>query len=86
MNTSDPHIAFDDRGWCDYCNEFEATIRAHWHTDQFGEAILRGKHLGRIIGLSSGLDGSCVAQAGGGEKLILAKIKKAVAKWLAKVK
>jgi N-acetyl sugar amidotransferase len=72
MDTSDPHIRFDARGWCDYCNNFEATIKPNWHTDARGEAELaqladkiradgKGKDFDCIIGLSGGLDSSYVA-------------------------
>ena len=72
MDTSDPNIVFDDRGWCDYCNNFYLTIRPIWHTDQKGEAALKvladkirqegkGKDFDCIIGLSGGLDSSYVA-------------------------
>lgn len=72
MDTSDPNIVFDDRGWCDYCNNFEATIRPNWLTDHRGEAALReladkirqegkGKDFDCIIGLSGGLDSSYAA-------------------------
>jgi N-acetyl sugar amidotransferase len=72
MDTSDPNIAFDERGWCDYCNNFESTIQPHWHTDQKGEDALKfladkirqegkGKDFDCIIGLSGGLDSSYVA-------------------------
>ena len=72
MDTSDPYIVFDERGWCDYCNNFESAIRPHWHTDQKGEDALKlladnirqegkGKDFDCIIGLSGGLDSSYVA-------------------------
>ena len=72
MDTSDPGIVFDMRGWCDYCNNFETTIRPNWHTDQRGEHALdqladkirsegKGKDFDCIIGLSGGLDSSYVA-------------------------
>ena len=72
MDTSDPNIAFDSRGWCDYCNNFESTIRPNWHTDERGAAELtrladaiRASATGRdfdcIIGLSGGLDSSYAA-------------------------
>jgi len=72
MDTSDPGIVFDMRGWCDYCNNFEMTIRPNWHTDQRGEYALdqladkirsegKGKDFDCIIGLSGGLDSSYVA-------------------------
>lgn len=71
MDTSDPNIVFDDRNWCAYCNNFEAAIQPHWHTDQNGEKSLKllankirqegkGKDFDCIIGLSGGLDSSYV--------------------------
>lgn len=72
MDTSDPHITFDARGWCDYCNNFELTISPNWHTDQKGEEGIKlladkiryegkGKDFDCIIGLSGGLDSSYLA-------------------------
>lgn len=72
MDTSDPYIKFDERGWCDYCNNFESNIRPDWHTDARGEQALeliasriressKGKDFDCIIGLSGGLDSSYAA-------------------------
>lgn len=72
MDTSDPNIIFDERGWCDYCNNFESTIQPNWHTDRTGEKALellackirqegKGKDFDCIIGLSGGLDSSYAA-------------------------
>lgn len=72
MDTSDPNITFDERGWCDYCNNFEQTIKPNWHTDARGAAELaqlaekikadgKGKDFDCIIGLSGGLDSSYAA-------------------------
>lgn len=69
MDTSDPNITFDDRGWCDYCNNFHKTILPNWHTDESGESELmqiaekikkagKGRDFDCIIGLSGGLDSS----------------------------
>ena len=69
MDTTDPNITFDGRGWCDYCNNFHATIKPQWHTDERGEHELMdlaakikkegvGKDFDCIIGLSGGLDSS----------------------------
>jgi N-acetyl sugar amidotransferase len=71
MDTSDPSIRFDDKGECDYCNNFAATIAPNWHTDARGETELmqladniraegKGKDFDCIIGLSGGLDSSYV--------------------------
>lgn len=72
MDTSDPHIVFDERGWCDYCNNFTSTISPNWQTDARGHAQLmkladgikadgKGRDFDCIIGLSGGLDSSYAA-------------------------
>ena len=72
MDTSDPHIAFDAGGVCDYCNNFKNTIAPNWHTDERGANELAqladrikaegvGKDFDCIIGLSGGLDSSYTA-------------------------
>lgn len=69
MDTSDPRITFDERGWCDYCNNFQNNIFPNWYTDERGEAELmqvaakirkdgEGRDFDCIIGLSGGLDSS----------------------------
>lgn len=69
MDTSDPHLTCDTRGWCDYCNNFHKNILPNWHTDEKGERELmqvaekiknagKGKDFDCIIGLSGGLDSS----------------------------
>lgn len=72
MDTSDSDIILDERGRCDYCNNFESTIKPNWHTDEKGQKELKlladkirhegkGKDFDCIIGLSGGLDSSYVA-------------------------
>lgn len=72
MDTSDSGIAFDARGWCDYCNNFHSHILPSWHTDERGEReIMRlvemVKRSGRghahdcILGISGGVDSSYLA-------------------------
>lgn len=72
MDTSDPNITFDDRGWCNYCNNFHAKILPHWHPNEAGMKILqpqierikregKGKPHDCLIGLSGGVDSSYVA-------------------------
>lgn len=72
MDTTDPNISFDDRGWCDYCNNFTNKILLNWHTDVEGARELsalavkiqaqgQGKEFDCIIGLSGGLDSSYAA-------------------------
>ncbi|WP_281348298.1 N-acetyl sugar amidotransferase [Nitrincola alkalisediminis] len=72
MNTSDPNIAFNDEGICNYCNNFEATIKPSWDTGAKGMSDLqqladsirqsaKGHDFDCIIGLSGGLDSSYAA-------------------------
>ncbi len=72
MDSSDPNINFDDRGLCDYCNNFEVLIKPNWNTGFEGKRELtqmadamrlagKGKEFDCIIGLSGGLDSSYVA-------------------------
>lgn len=72
MDTSDPDISFDSHGRCDYCTNYETTIRPNWHTDERGAKQLReladiirrdgeGREFDCIIGLSGGLDSSYAA-------------------------
>lgn len=71
MDTTDPNIVFDARGWCDYCNNFDSLIRPSWLSNINGEENFRllasnisnqgkGKDFDCIIGLSGGLDSSYV--------------------------
>ena len=41
MDTTDPHIQFDEQGVCDYCNNFNDTIKPNWHTDAKGADALQ---------------------------------------------
>jgi len=72
MDTSDSGIVFDERGWCDYCNNFHDNIKPNWHTDEVGEReILRqaeevrqagkGRDHDCILGISGGVDSSYLA-------------------------
>jgi N-acetyl sugar amidotransferase len=72
MDTSDPTIQFDNSGICDYCNNFNESIKPSWLTDNVAyENLLsiakkikeqgKGKDFDCIIGLSGGLDSSYVA-------------------------
>lgn len=71
MDTSDSGIVFDERGWCDYCNNYHRNILPNWHTDEQGEreimaVVERMKRDGQgrdhdcLIGLSGGVDSSYV--------------------------
>lgn len=71
MDTSDSRIAFDHRGWCDYCNNYHLNILPNWHPDETGQRMLRpliekireegrGKEHDCIIGMSGGVDSSYV--------------------------
>lgn len=72
MDTTDPNIKFNERGECDYCENFEKTIVVNWHADENGQRDLmqmaetikaagEGHDFDCIIGLSGGLDSSYVA-------------------------
>ena len=72
MDTSDSNIVFDERGWCDYCNNYHSNILPNWHPNAQGmrelEPMLaqirrdgQGKDHDCIIGLSGGVDSSYVA-------------------------
>jgi N-acetyl sugar amidotransferase len=72
MDSSDPHIAFDERGQCDYCRNFDVTIKPYWDTSDKGRQELqkvadairscgKGRDFDCIIGLSGGLDSSYAA-------------------------
>jgi len=72
MDTSDPDIIFDKRGWCDYCCNFYEDIQPNWHPNEKGKKLITplidkikndGKSLDHdcLIGISGGLDSSYVA-------------------------
>jgi N-acetyl sugar amidotransferase len=72
MDTSDSNITFDERGFCDYCNNYYANILPNWHPNKKGMEILqplidkikrdgKGKPHDCLIGLSGGVDSSYVA-------------------------
>lgn len=72
MDTTDPDITFDERGWCDYCRNYYENILPNWHTDERGEKYLaslvehikkesRGLPHDCLIGVSGGVDSSYVA-------------------------
>jgi len=71
MDTSDSNITFDERGWCDYCNNYYDNILPNWHPDEQGAAELerqmaevreagKGKSHDCLIGISGGVDSSYV--------------------------
>jgi N-acetyl sugar amidotransferase len=72
MDTTDPNITFDERGWCDFCRNFYKNILPNWHPDKQGKKKLakivgdikkdgRGRDHDCIIGISGGVDSSSVA-------------------------
>ncbi|PKN70942.1 MAG: LPS biosynthesis protein [Deltaproteobacteria bacterium HGW-Deltaproteobacteria-12] len=72
MDTTDPDITFDERGWCDYCRNYYENILPNWHTDERGAKYLdavvrkikedsRGLPHDCLIGISGGVDSSYVA-------------------------
>lgn len=69
MDTTDPHIFFDEYGISDYYHNYVSNILPNWHTDERGEKELyriaenirkegKGKDFDCIIGVSGGLDSS----------------------------
>lgn len=69
MDTSDSNITFDERGWCDYCNNYYTNIIPNWHPDEVGAVMLqkdldrikrdgKGKSHDCVIGISGGVDSS----------------------------
>lgn len=71
MDTSDSNITFDERGWCDYCNNYYKKILPNWHPDERGERLIarrmeeirrqgQGKDHDCLIGISGGVDSSYV--------------------------
>ncbi len=71
MDTSDSGIVFDERGWCDYCNNYYDNIVPNWHPDARGEREImaqvdrikrdgQGRDHDCLIGLSGGVDSSYV--------------------------
>ena len=69
MDTSDPNITFNERGWCDYCHNYNDNIVPYWHPNEKGENLIapiieKIKKEGRnrphdcLIGLSGGVDSS----------------------------
>lgn len=72
MDTTDPHIIFDENGECDYCKNFISIIKPNWNTAETGNKNLlelskkikedgKGRDFDCIIGLSGGLDSSYAA-------------------------
>ncbi len=71
MDTSDSGITFDERGFCDYCNNYYDNIVPNWHPNDRGEREImtqieqikrdgKGSDHDCLIGLSGGVDSSYV--------------------------
>ncbi|MBI4508416.1 MAG: N-acetyl sugar amidotransferase [Deltaproteobacteria bacterium] len=72
MDTSDSNITFDERGRCDYCQNYHNHILPNWHPDEHGEKVLasaaekirkdgKGRDFDCILGISGGPDSSYAA-------------------------
>jgi len=72
MDTSDPEIRFDDKGYCNHCSSAIESAPQMWFPDEKGEAFLNDltRHIREtqkhsqydcIIGLSGGIDSSYLA-------------------------
>jgi len=71
MDTTDSNITFDERGWCDYCNNYFKNVLPHWHPNEIGEKEIarvaerirrdgQGRDHDCLIGISGGVDSSYV--------------------------
>ena len=71
MDTTDATLTFDERGWCDFCRNFETNIKPNWHPGERGiQEIMplideikrkgKGRDHDCLIGISGGLDSSYV--------------------------
>lgn len=71
MDTTDPTLTFDERGWCDYCRNFYKNILPNWHPNEEGIRSItpliekikkegKGRAHDCLIGISGGLDSSYV--------------------------
>ena len=40
MDTTDSLIQFDERGFCDHCNNYYNNILPNWHPDEIGKSQL----------------------------------------------
>lgn len=69
MDTTDPKITFDERGWCDHCRNYHENILPNWHPGELGEKMLaptiekiknngKGRDHDCLIGISGGVDSS----------------------------
>lgn len=72
MDTTDSNITFDERGWCDYCQNYYKNILPNWHPNEKGEKMLaplinkikkdgKGRDYDCLIGISGGIDSSYLA-------------------------
>ncbi len=74
MDTTDSSIIFDDKGICDYCNNYYDNILPNWHPNERGEKEIgvvldkikaegKNKDYDCLIGISGGLDSSYLVYA-----------------------
>ncbi|MCS3607575.1 N-acetyl sugar amidotransferase [Erwinia rhapontici] len=69
MDTTDPHITFNNSGICEYCQNFDGFIKPNWKEDPAAlksmadsiKADSKNSDFDCIIGLSGGLDSSYAA-------------------------
>lgn len=72
MDTTDPDITFDNKGICDYCNNYYDNILPNWHPDEQSEKELakiaqkiiregKSREHDCLIGISGGVDSSYLA-------------------------
>ncbi len=72
MDTSDPSITFDEKGICDFCNNYDKRILPNWNPVNFNDSKVqkivqkikksgKNKKYDCVIGMSGGTDSSYLA-------------------------
>jgi N-acetyl sugar amidotransferase len=72
MDTTAPNITFDEKGHCEYCQNYYDNILPNWHTDEQGQSQLmaivdkikeegKDKDYDCLMGISGGVDSSYMA-------------------------
>ena len=65
MDTSDPDIAFDERGICNHCREYEQRLHSRTHRGAEGAAVL-ARYVEKIKAEGKGREYDCIAGVSGG--------------------
>src|SRR5204862_4638485 len=65
MDTSDPKITFDGKGWCDHCTSFYERALRKWQPNEAGRKVIQGK-IDQIKSAGTGRDFDCMIGISGG--------------------